>query len=51
MLPIRIGPSPLSDYLLLEDIHGALEQFEKVLRLLSPLQDEKFVRYVEHMLL
>ena len=37
-------------YLLLENIHRALEQFEKVLRLLSPLQDEKFVRYVEGLL-
>ena len=40
---VRVGKA----YLLLEDIHGALEQFEKVLRLLSPLQDEKFARYVE----
>ena len=34
-------------YLLLEDLHGALEQFEKALRLLSPLQDDKFAQYVE----
>ena len=40
---VRLGKA----YLLLEDIHGALEQFEKTLRLLSPLQDEKFARYVE----
>ena len=40
---VRLGKA----YLLLEDIYGALEQFEKVLSLLSPLRDEKFVRYVE----
>jgi tetratricopeptide (TPR) repeat protein len=34
-------------YLLLEDLHGALEQFEMALNLLPPLQDEKFARYVE----
>jgi hypothetical protein len=37
---VRLGKA----YLLLEDIHGALEQFEKALRLLSP---DKFARYVE----
>ncbi len=40
---VRLGKA----YLLLEDLHGALEQFEKALSLLSPLQDEKFVQYVE----
>jgi tetratricopeptide (TPR) repeat protein len=40
---VRLGKA----YLLLEDLHGALEQFEKALNLLSPLQDEKFAQYVE----
>ena len=40
---VRLGKA----YLLLEDLHGALEQFEKALSLLSPLQDDKFERYVE----
>ncbi|KAF5376925.1 hypothetical protein D9615_007335 [Tricholomella constricta] len=40
---VRLGRA----YLLLEDVHGALEQFEKALRLLSPLHDGKFERYVE----
>ncbi|KAM6501952.1 Fido domain containing protein [Amanita muscaria] len=40
---VRLGKA----YLLLEDLHGALEQFEKALSLLSPLQDEKFSQYVE----
>jgi tetratricopeptide (TPR) repeat protein len=40
---VRLGKA----YLLLEDLHGALEQFEKALSLLSPLQDEKFAQYVE----
>jgi tetratricopeptide (TPR) repeat protein len=40
---VRLGKA----YLLLENLHGALEQFEKALSLLSPLQDEKFARYVE----
>ena len=40
---VRVGKA----YLLLEDIHGAPEQFKKALHLLSPLQDEKFARYVE----
>ena len=40
---VRLGKA----YLLLEDLHGALEQFKKALNLLPPLQDEKFTRYVE----
>lgn len=40
---VRLGKA----YLLLEDLHGALEQFEKALSLLPPLKDEKFARYVE----
>jgi len=40
---VRLGKA----YLLLEDLHGALEQFEKALSLLSPLQDHKFAQYVE----
>jgi tetratricopeptide (TPR) repeat protein len=40
---VRLGKA----YLLLEDFHGALEQFEKALSLLSPLQDDKFAQYVE----
>jgi hypothetical protein len=40
---VRLGKA----YLLLEDLHGALEQFEKALSLLPPLQDEKFALYVE----
>ena len=40
---VRLGKA----YLLLEDLHGALEQFEKAINLLSPLQDKKFSRYVE----
>ena len=40
---VRLGKA----YLLLEDLHGALEQFEKALNLLSPLQDDKFAQYVE----
>ena len=40
---VRLGRA----YLLLEDFQGALEQFEKALRLLSPVQDDKFARYVE----
>jgi len=34
-------------YLLLDDLHGAIEQFEKALRFPSPIQDDKFARYVE----
>jgi len=37
---VRLGRA----YLLLEDLQGALEQFETALRLLSPV---KFARYVE----
>jgi tetratricopeptide (TPR) repeat protein len=40
---VRLGKA----YLLLEDLHGALEQFEKALSLLSPRQDKKFEQYVE----
>jgi tetratricopeptide (TPR) repeat protein len=40
---VRLGRA----YLLLEDLQGALEQFETALRLLSPVQDDKFARYVE----
>jgi tetratricopeptide (TPR) repeat protein len=40
---VRLGKA----YLLLEDLHRALEQFEKALSLLSPLQDEKYAKYVE----
>jgi tetratricopeptide (TPR) repeat protein len=40
---VRLGKA----YLLLEDLHGALEQFEKALSLLSPLPDNKFAQYVE----
>lgn len=40
---VRLGKA----YLLLEDIHGALEHFEKALSLISPLQDDKFAQYVE----
>lgn len=40
---VRLGKA----YLLLEDFHGALEQFEKALSLLSPLQDDRFAQYVE----
>jgi tetratricopeptide (TPR) repeat protein len=40
---VRLGKA----YLLLEDLHEALGQFEKALSLLPPLQDEKFARYVE----
>jgi tetratricopeptide (TPR) repeat protein len=40
---VRLGKA----YLLLEDLHGALEQFEKALSLLSSLQDNKFAQYVK----
>jgi tetratricopeptide (TPR) repeat protein len=40
---VRLGKA----YLLLQDLHGALAQFEKALSLLSPLQDNKFAQYVE----
>jgi len=40
---VRLGKA----YVLLDDLHGALEQFEKALSLLSPLQDDKFSQYVE----
>ena len=39
---VRLGKA----YLLLEDLHGALEQFEQALSLLSPVKDEKFALYV-----
>jgi tetratricopeptide (TPR) repeat protein len=39
---VRLGKA----YLLLEDLHGALEQFEKALSLLLPLRDDKFSQYV-----
>ena len=40
---VRLGKANL----LLEDPHGALEQFEKALNQLLPLQDDKFARYVD----
>jgi tetratricopeptide (TPR) repeat protein len=40
---VRLGKA----YLLLEDLHGALEQFENALSLISPLRDDKFAQYVE----
>jgi tetratricopeptide (TPR) repeat protein len=38
---VRLGRA----YLLLEDLHGALEQFEHALSLLSPVKDQKFALY------
>jgi hypothetical protein len=38
---VRLGKA----YLLLQDLHGALAQFEKALSLLSPLQDNKFAQW------
>ena len=40
---VRLGKA----YLLLQDFHRALQQFEKASSLLPPLKDEKFARYVE----
>jgi hypothetical protein len=40
---VRLGKA----YLLLQDLHGALEQFQKVLGLIQSHKDEKFARYVE----
>jgi hypothetical protein len=39
---VRLGKA----YLLLEDLHGALETFEKVSSLLSPVKDEIFAQYI-----
>ncbi|KIM82663.1 hypothetical protein PILCRDRAFT_7585 [Piloderma croceum F 1598] len=39
---VRLGKA----YLLLEDLHGALETFEKASSLLSPVKDEIFAQYV-----
>ena len=39
---VRLGKA----YLLLEDLHRALEIFEKALSLLSPVKDEIFAQYV-----